>query len=64
MYTSWLQREEVSASFWYGLVQNYSSRSLTNPTDRLPAIEGMARAFDTLLNGRQGRYLAGLWEKS
>ncbi|KAF4773254.1 hypothetical protein HER10_EVM0008235 [Colletotrichum scovillei] len=63
MYIAWLQREEVSASFWDGLVQNYSSRSLTNPADRLPAIEGMAREFDTLLNHRLGRYLAGLWEK-
>ncbi|KAK1705344.1 heterokaryon incompatibility protein-domain-containing protein [Colletotrichum lupini] len=63
MYTPWLQREGVFASFWDGLVQNYSSRNLTNPADRLPAIEGMAREFDTLLNGRLGRYLAGLWHK-
>ncbi|KAK1499370.1 HET domain-containing protein [Colletotrichum cuscutae] len=63
MYTPWLQRKEVFASYWDGLVQNYSSRSLTNPANRLPAIEGMAREFDTLLNGRLGRYLAGLWQK-
>lgn len=47
---------------WSLLVMNYSSRELTNPMDKLPAISGLAQRFDKLSNGRNGRYFAGLWE--
>lgn len=51
-----------SAWDWELLVINYSSRELTNPGDKLPAISGLAQQFEKISNGRSGRYLAGLWE--
>ncbi|KAF7551910.1 hypothetical protein G7Z17_g4669 [Cylindrodendrum hubeiense] len=47
---------------WFTLVQNYSARDLTNPDDKLSAISGLARRFDSLTNQGNGRYLAGMWE--
>lgn len=52
----------LSPMDWKFLVTNYSSRALTDPMDKLPAISGLAQSFDKLSNGRNGRYLAGLWE--
>lgn len=49
-------------SDWEFLVINYSSRELTKPMDKLPAISSLAQYFDKSSNGRNGRYLAGLWE--
>ena len=48
-------------SFWHAVVREYSRRILTDPTDKLPALSGMAAA----LHQRTGdKYLAGLWERS
>lgn len=47
---------------WDSLVSNYSSRALTKPLDRLTAIAGLAQRFDKPSQGRNGRYLCGLWE--
>lgn len=47
---------------WDSLVSNYSSRALTNPLDKLPAIAGLAQRLDKLSQGQNGRYLSGLWE--
>ena len=44
---------------WYQLVIRYSRLSLTYPSDRLPAISGLAAAISV---PSLGRYLAGLWE--
>jgi hypothetical protein len=44
---------------WYKLVENYSQRDLTEHSDALPALSGLASAFHGL---RGTRYLAGLWE--
>lgn len=52
----------LSARDWELLVMNYCSRELTNPMDKLPAILGLAQQFAKFSNGRNGRYLAGLWE--
>lgn len=45
---------------WYDLVEEYSSRRLTNPTDRLLAISGLAKIFGEEIQCKD--YVAGLWE--
>lgn len=57
-----LPSSTLSPMDWNFLVTNYSSRALTDPLDKLPAISGLAQSFDKFSNGRNGRYLAGLWE--
>ncbi|KAI1120046.1 heterokaryon incompatibility protein-domain-containing protein [Nemania abortiva] len=44
---------------WRKLLREFTSRSITNSADRLPAISAAARKFNNVL---QGRYIAGLWE--
>lgn len=44
---------------WYAIVDEYSSCYLTEGRDKLPAISGIAQAFETYI---QGPYLAGLWQ--
>lgn len=44
---------------WYGLVAEYTSRKLTYPTDRLPAISGIAKEFGSALGDQ---YVCGLWK--
>lgn len=43
---------------WYDLIANFSSRAITFPSDRLPALAGLARIF---AHPSLGLYLAGLW---
>lgn len=42
---------------YYGLVDSYSARQLTKPSDRFPAFSGIVRPLQPVL----GDYLAGLW---
>ncbi|KAK4443654.1 hypothetical protein QBC34DRAFT_443203 [Podospora aff. communis PSN243] len=51
------ERVEVHTS-WLQVVENYSARKLTVPTDVLPALAGAASVFQTRL---KGSYLAGLF---
>jgi hypothetical protein len=44
--------------FWRSLVREYSLKSITRDTDRLPALAGMASTWAAL---GLGKYLAGLW---
>ncbi|KAI0010047.1 heterokaryon incompatibility protein-domain-containing protein [Xylariaceae sp. FL0662B] len=46
---------------WSNLVEYYSEKELTYPTDKLAAISGLAREIQKI---RGGEYLAGLWEKN
>lgn len=46
--------------FWLRMVEEYCHRNLTNATDRLPALSGMAKVMS---NKIKDRYLAGLWEE-
>ncbi|MCJ1464639.1 hypothetical protein MMC07_003252 [Pseudocyphellaria aurata] len=46
---------------WYSTVQEYTRRELTLPTDKLPAIAGMAKAFYDITGDI---YLAGLWKSN
>ncbi|KAI1184947.1 heterokaryon incompatibility protein-domain-containing protein [Nemania serpens] len=48
-------KEVYRSSTWEELVEQYMSRSLTYPTDMLPAISAIARDF-----GMKGGYIAGL----
>lgn len=44
---------------WYWLLTEFSRRSITHKTDKLPAISGLARVIK---HAAGGRYLAGLFE--
>jgi hypothetical protein len=46
--------------FWANLILEYSHKSITYPSDRLPALAGMASTWATL---GLGKYLAGFWAK-
>ncbi|KAG5744700.1 hypothetical protein H9Q70_012598 [Fusarium xylarioides] len=43
---------------WSSVVWNYSNRNLTNPTDKFPALSGIASLLGGLL---KDEYVAGLW---
>jgi hypothetical protein len=44
---------------WYELMEDYSFRRLTNETDKLPALSGLAQNFQHAVP--QAEYLAGIW---
>jgi hypothetical protein len=46
---------------WRTIVYQYSKMRLTNPSDVLPALSGVALRYKQKMN--TGRYLAGLWER-
>ncbi|KAF8963111.1 heterokaryon incompatibility protein-domain-containing protein [Flammula alnicola] len=45
---------------WDTVLNAYTPRNLTNPTDKLPAFSGMAARFEKIFDDK---YLAGLWER-
>lgn len=47
---------------WQVIVTDYSARDLSMMTDKLPAISGLAQAFQAQMGGQD--YLAGLWRGS
>ncbi|KAF4960858.1 hypothetical protein FGADI_691 [Fusarium gaditjirri] len=47
--------------WWAEIVRVYTSRQLTNPADKLPALSGLAQLRKKV---RGGVYLAGLWQDS
>ncbi|KAF4467700.1 HET-domain-containing [Fusarium albosuccineum] len=50
---------------WLDIVEAFTFRDLTNPTDRLPAIAGiakmMAERFEQKASLAQAKYLSGIW---
>ncbi|MCJ1237981.1 hypothetical protein MMC14_005968 [Varicellaria rhodocarpa] len=50
-----------SLGSWHGLVWDYGRRKLTKLSDKLPAISGLAKRFEQLL---QDDYVVGLWRKT
>ncbi|KPM43175.1 hypothetical protein AK830_g3397 [Neonectria ditissima] len=52
---------EAPHQIWSALVQCYMGCSLTIPSDRLPALGGIAQRFNAILNDE---YLAGCWKSS
>jgi hypothetical protein len=51
-------RTEHFVSWWADVVRLYSAANMTYPSDKLPALSGIARAAH---EERGGTYLAGLW---
>jgi hypothetical protein len=44
---------------WYAMLEDYTGRNLTYPSDRLPAFSGLATMMSDVVNDT---YFAGLWE--
>ena len=59
-FTDFLGRFRYDPHYWPQMVENYCSRALTNKTDKLLAISGIAKVEAEL---RKDDYLAGLWRK-
>ncbi|KAG7005722.1 hypothetical protein G7Y79_00018g045290 [Physcia stellaris] len=55
---AWEDQYFAMYSRWYAIVRDFTGRNLTVQTDVLPALSGIAAAFQNLL---QDDYCAGLW---
>lgn len=53
--------DRYSIDYWRSIVRDYTRRFLTVPSDKLPAIAGVADLYSQFFNTR---YLAGLWESA
>ncbi|KIW09828.1 hypothetical protein PV08_11929 [Exophiala spinifera] len=68
MYRRWKleEEEEAAESFnrvsraWIGLCKQYSTRQFSKPTDKLPALSGIAKLFHAKYYAG-AEYLAGVW---
>jgi hypothetical protein len=49
---------------WERLIEQYSHRNLTVADDKLPALSGLTRLFQTELKAAPTEFLAGLWKSS
>ncbi|KAJ9614484.1 hypothetical protein H2200_002621 [Cladophialophora chaetospira] len=54
-----LSRDEL-IRMWMDIIRQYSARRLTNVTDKLPALSGVAKAFYQHYSSND-EYLAGMW---
>jgi hypothetical protein len=54
-------KQKVNSVDWYRMVEDYTARSITKHTDRLPALSGLAQAVVRVTGGE---YLAGLWKSA
>lgn len=54
---------EMFCDEWRRFVEKYTTRSLSEQSDSLPAIGAMAQNYAQITKGKMGRYCAGLWEK-
>jgi hypothetical protein len=61
LYPDSLNRNDACYRIWVNVVEEYSQTSLTNPTDKLIAISGIAKSF---ANVTGQRYVAGMWRES
>ncbi|KAH6663557.1 heterokaryon incompatibility protein-domain-containing protein [Plectosphaerella plurivora] len=57
------QDTEDVRQYWESLVVEYAHLSLTNATDRLPALAGIAEQFGVAHGAHLGRYIVGMWEE-
>ena len=55
---AWEDQYFAMYSQWYAIIKDFTGRNLTVQTDVLPALSGIAAAFQNLL---QDDYCAGLW---
>lgn len=53
------QEQNVNWVGWHRMIEDYTARSITKHTDRLPALSGLAQA---VARETKGVYLAGLWK--
>jgi hypothetical protein len=58
--TSFDSTNQKRYEVWREMVQGYSRRKLSVPTDKFPALSGLASEFSFLLNDE---YIAGLWKR-
>lgn len=56
---AWLDSHYAMYSRWSAIVKDYTGRNLTVQSDVLPALSGLASAFQNLL---RDEYCAGLWK--
>ena len=56
---SWVYSHDAMYSRWFAIVKDYTGRNLTVQSDILPALSGLASAFQNLLHDE---YCAGLWK--
>lgn len=56
-----MAREIARFEAWHNCVGEFSGRSLSVPSDKLPAMKPIARLID---DGTMGEYLAGIWSKN
>ncbi|KAG6363941.1 hypothetical protein INS49_009044 [Diaporthe citri] len=49
---------------WQTMAMNFCGRSMTEPSDKLPALSGMAQRYAGLMGWPPGDYLAGLWRQT
>jgi Heterokaryon incompatibility protein (HET) len=53
-----MSRHSANHGLWYYLLADYGARKLSEPSDKLPAISGLARLFESRI---EASYVAGLW---
>ncbi|KAI0861657.1 heterokaryon incompatibility protein-domain-containing protein [Xylaria cubensis] len=56
--------DNALVNFWGRVIQYYSSRALSLPEDRLPALSALAETFGPYFDRGDNSYLAGLWRDS
>lgn len=63
--TSFLTSGSSQAMYfaWYTIAENYSSRSLTKPADKLSALSGLASLLASSIPEGHDDYLAGIWRQ-
>jgi hypothetical protein len=61
LYPCSINRNHASFRIWADVVEEYTRTSLTNPTDKLIAISGIAKSF---ANATGQTYVAGMWRES
>jgi hypothetical protein len=55
-----LDKKDVLYLQWSSIIHDYSYRKLSFPSDIFPALEGLAREFNSRLHDK---YIAGLWKR-
>jgi hypothetical protein len=55
------QRKDAEMAAWHSLLRQYGTRKLTVPSDKFPALSGIAKVYADLLDDE---YVAGIWKKS
>ncbi|KAI8635202.1 heterokaryon incompatibility protein-domain-containing protein [Xylariaceae sp. FL1651] len=55
---NWFRWNQYDA--WYSVIEEYSTKDLTDESDQLPALSGLADLFQ---RAHRSKYLAGLWRE-